>query len=81
MKNRIYKSIKHFFIMLSICTTLFSGPVAGNEVSKMLKCMDDRNALIREINEAENEAKPGDKLMRKQTDLQKIKHKERNLFL
>jgi hypothetical protein len=65
MKNRIYRSIKHFFIMLSICTTLFSGPVAGNEVSKMLKCIDERNALIKEINEAENEENNGDKLKRK----------------
>jgi hypothetical protein len=51
--------------MLSLCTILFSGPVASNEVSKMLKCMDERNALIREINEAENDENNGDKLKSK----------------
>jgi hypothetical protein len=61
MKNRIYRSIKQFFIMLSICTILFSGPVASNEVSKMLKCMDERNSLIRELDEAENDEDNGDK--------------------
>lgn len=72
MKNRIYKSIKHFFIMLSICTTLFSGPIASNEVRKMLKNMDERNALIREISEAENEENSGDKLRRKRTQNKEI---------
>ncbi len=72
MKNRIYKSIKLFFIMLSICTTLFSGSVASNEVSKMLKNMDERNALIREISEAENEENSGDKLKRKRTQNKEI---------
>jgi hypothetical protein len=67
MNNRIYKSIKHFFIMLSICATLFSGPVAGNEVSKMLKSIDERNTLMKEINEAENEENNGDKLKQKST--------------
>ncbi|HHV10036.1 MAG TPA: hypothetical protein GXX75_07140 [Clostridiales bacterium] len=67
MKNRIYKRLKQFFIMLSICTTLLSGPVAGNEVRKMLKCMDERNAIMREINGAENEENSGDKLKRKST--------------
>ncbi len=67
MKNRICRSIKQFFIMLSICATLFSGPAASNEVSKMLKCMDERNALIREINESDNEENNGDKFKRKST--------------
>jgi hypothetical protein len=67
MKNRIYKSIKLFFMMLSISMTLLSGPVAGNEVSKMIKSMDERNALMKEINEAENEENSGDKLKRKST--------------
>lgn len=72
MKNRIYKSIKQFFVMLSISMTLFSGPVGGNEVSKMLKSMDERNALIKEINEAENEENSGDKLKRKSTQFKEI---------
>lgn len=72
MKNRIYKSIKQFFIMLTICTTLFSGPVAGNEFSKMLKSIDERNAVIKEINEAENEENSGDKLKRKRISCKEI---------
>lgn len=72
MKNRIFKSIKQFFVMLSISMTLFSGPVVGNEVSKMLKSMDERNALIKEINEAENEENSGDKLKRKSTQFKEI---------
>jgi len=67
MKNRIYRRLKQFFIMLSICLTLSSGPAAVNEVSKMLKCMDERNALMQEMNEAENEENSGDKLKRKRT--------------
>lgn len=56
MKNRIYRRLKQIFIMLSICMTLLSGPVAGNEVSKMLECMDgQRNAQVRECNEADDE--------------------------
>ena len=51
--------------MLSICTTLISSPVAANEVSKMLQCMNERTAMIREINEAQNEEVNGDKLKRK----------------
>jgi len=58
--------------MLSICTTLFSGPIASNEVRKMLKNMDERNALIREISEAENEENSGDKLRRKRTQNKEI---------
>jgi hypothetical protein len=73
MKNRINKSLKQFFIMLSIYATLFSGPVAGNEVSKMLKCMDERKALIREINEAENEENTNDKCKRKKLVMKKYK--------
>ena len=65
MKNRIFRRLKQFFIMLSICTTLLSGPVAGNEVRKMLKCMDDRKAIMREINGAENEENNSDELKRK----------------
>lgn len=65
MKNRIYKLLKQFIITLSICSTLFLGPVTGNEVSKMLKCMDERNALIKEINEAENNENDDDTLKRK----------------
>lgn len=72
MKNRIYKRIKQFFLMLSISMTVFLGPVAGNEVSKMLKSMDERNALIKEINEAENEENSGDKLKRKSTQFKEI---------
>lgn len=72
MKNRIYKSIKQFFVMLSISMTLLSGPVAGNEVSKMLKSMDERYALIKEINDAENEENSGDKLKRKSTQFKEI---------
>ena len=68
MKNKIYRifrRLKQFFIMLSICATLLSGPVAGNEVRKMLKSMNERNAIMRGINEAENEENSGDKLKRK----------------
>lgn len=72
MKNRIYKRMKQFFFMLSISMSLFLGPVAGNEVSKMLKSMDERNALIKEINEAENEENSGDKLKRKGTKFKEI---------
>lgn len=72
MKNRIYKSIKQFFVMLSISITLFSGPVAGNEVSKMLKSMDERYTLIKEINEAENEENSGNKLKRKNIQYKEI---------
>lgn len=62
MKNRIYRRLKQFLIMLSISMTLISGPVAGNEISKMLKCMDERNELLKEINEVENEENDGDNL-------------------
>lgn len=56
MKNRIYRSLKQIFIVLFMCTALLSGPVTGREVSKMLECMDgQREAQIREFNEAENE--------------------------
>ncbi|MDF2538450.1 MAG: hypothetical protein K0S76_1471 [Herbinix sp.] len=57
MKNKKYRRIKQILIMLSICTTLLSGPVTSNEVSKMLKRMEERNVLIREISEAENDEK------------------------
>ena len=72
MKNRIYKRMKQFFFMLSISMSLFLGPVAGNEVRKMLKSMDERNALIKEIGEAENEENSGDKLKRKGTQFKEI---------
>lgn len=42
--------------MLSIYMTLLSGPVAGNEVCKMLEFMDgQRDAQIREYNDADDE--------------------------
>ena len=72
MKNRIFKRMKQIFFMLSISITLFLGPVAENEVSKMLKSMDERNALIKEINEAESEENSGYKLKRKGTQFKDI---------
>lgn len=62
MKNRIYKSMKKFYLMLSICMTLFSGPIATNEISKMLKSMDERNAVIKELNETDYKENRFDKL-------------------
>lgn len=56
MKNGIYRKLKQMLIVISISTALLSGPVAGNEISKMLECMDgQRDAQIMEICESENE--------------------------
>ena len=65
MKNKIYRKLKQVFIVLSISISLLSGPVAGNEISKMFEHIRQRDALIVELNEAENEEEYGEKLKRK----------------
>jgi hypothetical protein len=62
MKNKILKSMKKLYIMLSISMTLFSGPIASNEISKMLKSIDEGNAVIKEMNEANCSENDFDKL-------------------
>ena len=57
MKKKLYRKLKQCFIMLSICLTLLAGPAASNEVSKMLKNMDERNAVIREYNDEDNNSR------------------------
>lgn len=62
MKNKILKSMKKLFITLSISVTLLSGPIASNEISKMIKSIDQRNALIIELSETDCSVNDFDKI-------------------
>lgn len=55
MMNIIYKRLKKMFILLSICSTLVTGPVGGYVISKMLEDKNRTDAQIREIDESDEE--------------------------
>jgi len=60
---KIRKKLKEFFIIATICMSLTVGPVAGNEVAKMLECLSGaRDAKIQELNEEGTESEDPDKL-------------------
>lgn len=52
MKKKIYK----FFIILMVYLSLGSGPIAQNEIDKMLKALSGTvNAQVQELDEEEKE--------------------------
>lgn len=54
--DRIKKKLLKSFLLFSLSLSLLSGPVAGNEVSKLLECLSGaKDAKIQEL-DAEGEA-------------------------
>ena len=51
MKEKIYK----LFLTLMVCMALGSGPIAQNEIDKMLKSLSG-TAQVQEVNEEEKES-------------------------
>jgi len=52
----IKKKVVKFFIILSVCLSLSSGPAASNEVNKMLECLSGvSDETLKELDAAEEE--------------------------
>lgn len=48
MKNKIYK----LFLTLMVCLSLSSGPIAQNEIAKMLESLSEtKDAQVKELDE------------------------------
>jgi hypothetical protein len=52
----IKKEVVKFFIILSVCLSLSTGPAASNEVNKMLECLSGvSDEELKELDKAEEE--------------------------
>lgn len=50
------KKVLKFLIVSSVSFSLLAGPVAGNEVTKMLECLSGyRNEIMKELDEQEQD--------------------------
>ena len=53
MKERVYK----FFLVLMVCLSLGSGPIAMNEIAKMLEALSGTgDAQVQDLDEEEKES-------------------------